>query len=285
LPHRRPHRRRAERLRAPAGNDGGRVGAGREQGAGGGSGGRRPARRADRRSDLRVRGAEAGNTDGRGSEEDCRPAAQLGGEGDRADREAEGHPLRRQPAQDALGQDHAAPLACHRQGRGDHAGCLDAREPGDPGAAEAGALKLALFADIHSNLEALTACLDHAAALGAERHAFLGDLVGYGADPVAVLELVQAHAARGAIVVLGNHDAAALGRVVVGLNGQALAAIAWTRPRLAKRQLDFLEALPTSVREADRLYVHASAAVPERWTYVSGPRQATLSMQAANAAI
>src|SRR5205085_1701021 len=83
----------------------------------------------------------------------------------------------------------------------------------------------------HSNLEALTACLDHAAALGAERHAFLGDLVGYGADPVAVLELVQAHAARGAIVVLGNHDAAALGRVVPGLNGQALAAIAWTRPR------------------------------------------------------
>ena len=102
---------------------------------------------------------------------------------------------------------------------------------------------------------------------------------------MAVLELVQAHAARGAIVVLGNHDAAALGRVVPGLNGQALAAIAWTRPRLAKRQLDFLEALPTSVREADRLYVHASAAVPERWTYVTGPRQATLSMQAANAAI
>ena len=65
---------------------------------------------------------------------------------------------------------------------------------------------------------------------------------------MAVLELVQAHAARGAIVVLGNHDAAALGRVVPGLNGQALAAIAWTRPRLAKRQLDFLEALPTSVR-------------------------------------
>ena len=102
---------------------------------------------------------------------------------------------------------------------------------------------------------------------------------------MAVLELVQAHAARGAIVVLGNHDAAALGRVVPGLNGQALAAIAGTRPRLAKRQLDFLEALPTSVREADRLYVHASAAVPERWTYVTGPRQATLSMQAANAAI
>ena len=59
-------------------------------------------------------------------------------------------------------------------------------------------MKLALFADIHSNLEALTACLEHAARLGAERHAFLGDLVGYGADPVAVLDLIAEHAARGA---------------------------------------------------------------------------------------
>ena len=59
-------------------------------------------------------------------------------------------------------------------------------------------MKLALFADIHSNLEALTACLAHAGAIGADRYAFLGDLVGYGADPVAVLELIEEHARRGA---------------------------------------------------------------------------------------
>src|ERR1700716_628730 len=105
-------------------------------------------------------------------------------------------------------------------------------------------MKLALFADIHSNLEAITACLDHAPALGADRYAFLGDLVGYGADPVAVLELIESHAARGAIVVLGNHDAAAIGRPVHGMNLQALTAIAWTRKRLGKRQIDFLDALP-----------------------------------------
>ena len=146
-------------------------------------------------------------------------------------------------------------------------------------------MKLALFADIHSNLEALTACLDHAAALGAERHAFLGDLVGYGADPVAVLELIESHAARGAIVVLGNHDAAALGRPVHGMNLQAMTAIAWTRKRLPKRQVDFLDALPLSVREDDRLYVHASAAAPERWTYVTGRRQAAQCIEATDASI
>lgn len=144
-------------------------------------------------------------------------------------------------------------------------------------------MKLALFADIHSNLEALTACLEHAARLGAQRHAFLGDLVGYGADPVAVLDLVTEHAARGAFVVLGNHDAAALGRSVKGLNSAALAAIAWTQERLGERQRAFLAALPLSVRHDDVLFVHASAAAPERWSYITGARQAAQSMRAANA--
>jgi diadenosine tetraphosphatase ApaH/serine/threonine PP2A family protein phosphatase len=85
--------------------------------------------------------------------------------------------------------------------------------------------------------------------------------------------------------VLGNHDAAAIGRLVPGMNLQALTAIAWTRKRLGKRQSDFLHALPLSVREDDRLYVHASAAVPERWTYITGPRQAAQSLKATDAGI
>jgi hypothetical protein len=43
-------------------------------------------------------------------------------------------------------------------------------------------LLIALLSDIHANLEALEACLRHARERGAERHAFLGDFVGYGAD-------------------------------------------------------------------------------------------------------
>ena len=59
---------------------------------------------------------------------DHQGAAGLGRQGDRPDRQAAGHPLRRQPAEDALRQDHAAPAALDRQGRDDHAGCLDAGE-------------------------------------------------------------------------------------------------------------------------------------------------------------
>jgi diadenosine tetraphosphatase ApaH/serine/threonine PP2A family protein phosphatase len=119
--------------------------------------------------------------------------------------------------------------------------------------------------------------------LGAERHAFLGDLVGYGADPVAVLELIATHASNGAVVVLGNHDAAAMGRPDDALSRNALAAVDWTRAQLGPRQLAFLASLPLTVGADDIRYVHASAAAPEQWIYISGPREAAESLEAGNA--
>lgn len=144
-------------------------------------------------------------------------------------------------------------------------------------------MKLALFADIHSNLEALGACLAHARALGAERYAFLGDLVGYGADPVAVLDLIEQYADNGAVVVLGNHDAAAVGQNAELLNSNARAAIEWTQAQLGERQRAFIASLPLTVRDGDIFFVHASAAGPEQWIYVTDPNQAEASMRAANA--
>jgi diadenosine tetraphosphatase ApaH/serine/threonine PP2A family protein phosphatase len=144
-------------------------------------------------------------------------------------------------------------------------------------------MKLALFADVHSNLEAITACLDHARALGVHRYAFLGDLVGYGADPVAVLDLIEQHAADGAVVVLGNHDAAAIGRTTEILNPNAQAAITWTQAQLGEKQRAFLASLPLTVSGDDILFVHASAATPERWTYITGPTEAQESIRAGGA--
>lgn len=144
-------------------------------------------------------------------------------------------------------------------------------------------MKLALFADIHSNLEAITACLAHAQALGADRFAFLGDLVGYGADPVAVLELIQQYAADGAVVVLGNHDAAALGRPDGSLNSSAQAVIAWTKTQLGERQRAFLGGLPLCVRDDHILFVHASAVAPGQWIYITGANEAEKSMKAGDA--
>ncbi|GAO02733.1 metallophosphoesterase [Anaeromyxobacter sp. PSR-1] len=145
-------------------------------------------------------------------------------------------------------------------------------------------MRLALFADVHANLEALTACLAHAEAAGVDGHAFLGDLVGYGADPVAVLELVQAHAERGALVVLGNHDAAVLeAREAATMNPTAEEAVRWTRERLGPAARAFLAGLPLVIRRDPLVLVHASADAPGEWAYVTDPLHAQRSLAAAGA--
>ena len=120
---------------------------------------------------------------------------------------------------------------------------------------------IALLADIHGNREALTACLADAERRSADRFIFLGDLVGYGADPGWVVDRVTEHAARGAIVLQGNHDAAAAG-APESMNEVAAEAIMWTRHQLSEAQRAFLKELPLTAEDGDMLFVHASAAEP-----------------------
>ena len=109
--------------------------------------------------------------------------------------------------------------------------------------------------------------------------------MGYGADPVAVLDLIQHYAADGAVVVLGNHDAAVIGGAAYSFNSAAQSAIVWTQGQLGDRQRAFLAGLPLVVRDDDILFVHASAVAPERWIYVTGPTEAEQSIRAAGAGI
>lgn len=132
------------------------------------------------------------------------------------------------------------------------------------------ALLTALFSDVHANLEALSACVDHARRSGAERFGFLGDLVGYGADAVAVIDIVARHASEGAVVIKGNHDAAvALDESY--FNHAARAAIDWARNTLSDAQKQFLSSLPLIAVNEGVCYVHATAAKPERWDYIDSP--------------
>jgi diadenosine tetraphosphatase ApaH/serine/threonine PP2A family protein phosphatase len=142
-------------------------------------------------------------------------------------------------------------------------------------------MRLALLADVHSNLEALVAVLAHAEEQGADALAFLGDLVGYGADPLAVVTRVQEEAARGAVVLQGNHDAAVLDEeVAAGMNPEALEAIAWTRRQLGPRERAFLASLPLVLRRGEVTLVHASAAYPKEWTYVTDALRAEECLRA-----
>jgi diadenosine tetraphosphatase ApaH/serine/threonine PP2A family protein phosphatase len=146
-------------------------------------------------------------------------------------------------------------------------------------------MKIAVLADIHGNLEALRACLAHALREGASQYAFLGDLVGYGADPVACLDLLADHAAKGALLVRGNHDEAALGGLCENMNFIAREATYWTRAQLGGSERGFLASLPFIARRDELLFVHASADAPAKWEYISSGAQAARSMKAAQATV
>jgi diadenosine tetraphosphatase ApaH/serine/threonine PP2A family protein phosphatase len=146
-------------------------------------------------------------------------------------------------------------------------------------------MRTALLADIHSNLEALRACLAHARREGVDRFAFLGDLLGYGADPLACLDIVAGLAGQGSFAVCGNHDVACLGGHLETMSFAARDAIYWTREQLGQRERDFLAGLPLAVDEGDRLYVHASPQRPEEWIYLVGAQEAGQAFAATGARI
>lgn len=142
-------------------------------------------------------------------------------------------------------------------------------------------MKIALLSDIHANRQALATCLQHAHAHGAEQFALLGDLVGYGGEPAAVVEQAMALAAQGAQLVLGNHDAMALAPPPAPRDRSELGA-QWTHDQLSPAQRGFLGALPLTARlGAGALLVHASADTPAQWRYVEDSGAAERSMDAA----
>lgn len=145
-------------------------------------------------------------------------------------------------------------------------------------------MRLALLSDLHANRQALEACLAHAQSQGVDRYAFLGDLVGYGADPVGVMDQVMALQAQGALVIQGNHDAMAVtppqGDVSMGSS-----TADWTHRQLSPGQRQFLADLPLTASLEHLLLVHASADKPETWRYVDSERAATVCLDAARSRV
>jgi diadenosine tetraphosphatase ApaH/serine/threonine PP2A family protein phosphatase len=140
-------------------------------------------------------------------------------------------------------------------------------------------MKIAILSDIHSNLEALERCCTHARAQGAERFVCLGDMVGYGADPCAALELLMA--LPGFTALRGNHDEALFRDPGDNAPSAVREALAWTRAQLSAAQRRFLQDLPYVLREGAVTYVHASADQPTHWEYVRMPEQAERCLAAA----
>jgi diadenosine tetraphosphatase ApaH/serine/threonine PP2A family protein phosphatase len=147
-------------------------------------------------------------------------------------------------------------------------------------------MRIGFLSDIHGNREALDACLAHARKQRVDRLVFLGDLVGYGADPAYIVDRVARLAEdEGALAVLGNHDQAAVDGASEAMNEYARAAIEWTARQLDASRAAFVRALPLSIAEEDRLYVHAEARSPKSWSYITDMQGAERSMHATEARV
>ena len=140
-------------------------------------------------------------------------------------------------------------------------------------------MKYAIFSDVHANYEALQAVLTDFNQQGVHRYVFVGDIVGYGAEPrecIASLQDLVRH--KRCVCVAGNHDYA-----VAGINSYehyniyAQESIQWTQQQLKKTDMEFLAQLPlvervpireNSAQQQMFTIVHANLIDPAQWGYI-----------------
>lgn len=140
----------------------------------------------------------------------------------------------------------------------------------------------AVISDLHGNKPALEVCLADAAERGVERFVCLGDMVGYGAEPRACLDVVMERCVESPSVtrpdgeallpglcLKGNHEEALLFSAE-DFNAKARAAIEWTReeigrdPGKADDYWDFIGDLPASTTDERAMFAHGSPRDPVR---------------------
>ena len=122
-------------------------------------------------------------------------------------------------------------------------------------------MKIAVISDVHANLAALQAVLADIDAVAPNAVIWhTGDIVGYNAEPNEVVALLRD---RGAVGVMGNHDAAVLGELdVKWFNPEAAAAVRWTATHLTPESASWLHALPRISEMGAATLVHASLLKP-----------------------
>lgn len=131
-------------------------------------------------------------------------------------------------------------------------------------------MRYAIFSDIHANLEALEAVLAKIDEIAKEEPIdqiwFLGDLVGYGPDPNECIVTLRA---RTDVIIAGNHDWAAVGKIdLEDFSAAARISAEWTAKQLTEEHRSFLSDLPERLDIDDCTLVHGSPYGP-LWEYLT----------------
>lgn len=137
-------------------------------------------------------------------------------------------------------------------------------------------MRILVISDLHANYNALEAVLKDAGQ--AEETWCLGDLVGYGPDPNAVVE--QVRELTHLTCILGNHDVAVIGRMPFeSFNGDARRSLIWTEKVLTADNMDFMRSLPQNAKvRGEVTLAHGSPRDPV-WEYVLNTLSARLNFE------
>jgi predicted phosphodiesterase len=139
-------------------------------------------------------------------------------------------------------------------------------------------MRFGVISDVHGNLSALEAALAELRRAGVDQVLCAGDLVGYGPLPN---ECVATIAESGALVVAGNHDLAAAGRLDPHGSPMARSTMEWTREVLADDARDYLYGLPTQLSVGgDVVMAHGSLGDPRGYIWGGRPAAAQLDQLA-----
>lgn len=139
-------------------------------------------------------------------------------------------------------------------------------------------MRYGVISDIHSNLEAMEAVMHAMSGKSIDAYLFLGDIVGYGADPRETIRAVRS--LDPCMCVAGNHDRGATGLLdPENFNEYAKEAILWTRNTLKQGDIDYLNSLRLLHEEKDFTLVHGSLEEPAEFNYVLEKDDARLTIQ------
>ncbi|MFQ5952331.1 MAG: metallophosphoesterase family protein [Candidatus Omnitrophota bacterium] len=123
-----------------------------------------------------------------------------------------------------------------------------------------------IISDIHGNLEAFDAVVKSFPRTKEKEIICPGDVIGYGANPNECIDKITS---LGAATIMGNHEAAVLGKTDISyFNPHAAEAVMWTAKHLEESGKDYIDNLPLIHEDSNFIMVHGTLHNPEQFRYM-----------------
>ena len=138
-------------------------------------------------------------------------------------------------------------------------------------------MRYAVISDIHGNLEAFESVLDAISKERVDSYLFVGDIIGYGADPKGCIKMLKS--LDPAVAIAGNHEWGVIDKLDVSyFNDTARNAILWTKKALDNSEIEYLRSFPLAYEDEKITLVHGTLNMPEEFYYILDTEDAYVTL-------